>query len=103
MHIIDLLITSGMSSTITLIGVFISQYTNRKSSIENNIWNKREETYKNIRWACEQATDNNLNKNTIGLAMLSSLVNSELLQKEDLEIIENMLDTLQPKEDKDDE
>lgn len=87
MRIIDLLITSGMSSTITLIGVFTSQHLTRKSSKETNILREREEMYRMFRYGIDLVIKE---KNIYGIDILKSLIESDLLQNKDEQIIDKL-------------
>lgn len=64
-----------------LIGVFIT-----------NKWNKREETYRMLRWSCELSTKENKDEKYLGLDSLKGLTQSNILQKDDMEYIDYILD-----------
>lgn len=76
----NVLLGALLASIVGLIGVIIT-------ISRTNKWNKRQETYLNLRWAVDKTESSNIAVKRNGLLMLKLLLKSELLQKEDVEMI----------------
>lgn len=76
------------------IGVVVGQVLLRKGATELDIWRRREETMRMLRWACEQATSTDASKARMGLAALDALSVSELLQQGDENLVDTVIDSL---------
>jgi hypothetical protein len=60
----------------------------RKSAKELDVWRRREETMRLLRWAAEFAVDDEEAKVAVGMATLRALLDSrDLLQEADLEMV----------------
>jgi hypothetical protein len=66
----------------------------RLGALELDKWRRREETMRLLRWAAEQATDDNDDRAVVGIRVLEALGGSELLQAEDQGLIDAVVDAL---------
>lgn len=71
-----------------VIGVLYGHRVTRRGLLEVDTWRRREETMRMLRWAADHAGGSNPNMSDIGFAALTALVDSELLQPEDVNFIE---------------
>lgn len=71
----------------SFLAVLLGQWLPRRSAKELDRWRRREETMRMLRWAAEAAASENSTLSGAGLAVLGELVESELLQSEDLSLV----------------
>ena len=74
--------------------VVLGHYLLRKGANELDVWRRREETMRMLRWASEQAVSNEAAKARMGLAALDALSASELLQEADQALVDAVLDSV---------
>ena len=76
-------------------GVVLGHVLLRKGATELDVWRRREETMRMLRWASEQAVSPGaLATAGMGLAALDALRASELLQAADRELLDAVIDSL---------
>ena len=75
-------------------GVLIGHLLLRKGANELDVWRRREETMRMLRWASELAVSEEDAKARMGVAALAALSESELLQQEDQELVDAVLDSV---------
>lgn len=73
------------------VGALIGHVLGRRASAELDVWRRREETMRMLRWASEQATSNEDGTARMGLAVLDALSESELLQQPDQALVDAVL------------
>lgn len=73
-------------------GSFIGHAWTRKTATELDVWRRREETMRLLRWAAELAVDQDALRADLGVAVLAELDESELLQPPDQPIVTATLD-----------
>lgn len=66
-----------------LLGVVLGHLFLRKGANELDVWRRREETMRMLRWASEQAASKDAAMARMGVAALAAVGNSELLQEPD--------------------
>ena len=76
------------------VGVVVGQVLLRKGARELDVWRRREETMRMLRWASEQAASLDEAKSRMGVAALGALSTSELLQEPDQELVDAVIDSL---------
>jgi hypothetical protein len=76
------------------VGVVVAQLVLRKGANELEVWRRREETMRMLRWASEQAASSDLARARMGVAALDALSTSELLQEPDQDLVDAVLDSL---------
>ena len=76
------------------IGVVLGHALLRKGANELDVWRRREETMRMLRWASEQAASDDEAKSRMGVAALAALSTSELLQQPDQELVDAVIDSL---------
>jgi hypothetical protein len=76
------------------LGVLIGHWLTRKGATELDVWRRREETMRMLRWASEQATSDEDAKARMGVAALAALSDSELLQEPDQALVDAVLDSI---------
>ena len=69
------------------IGVAVGQWPSRKGAVELDVWRRREETMRMLRWASEQAASSDQARANMGVAALEALTTSELMQEADRELV----------------
>ena len=69
------------------IGVVLGQWLSRKGATELDVWRRREETRRMLRWASEQAASSDAARADMGVAALQALSRSELMQEPDRELV----------------
>ncbi|MDK3256696.1 hypothetical protein [Blastococcus capsensis] len=79
---------------LAFLGALIGHLLGRKASTELDVWRRREETMRMLRWASEQATSEEDAKARMGLAVLDALSDSELLQDPDQSLVDAVLDSV---------
>jgi hypothetical protein len=72
----------------------LDQLNSRIEAMELDKWRRREETMRMLRWASEKAVDQAEKARYLGIAALTALGVSELLQKEDRAFIESVMDAV---------
>jgi len=75
-------------------GVVLGQYLVRKGGNELDVWRRREETMRMLRWASEQAASSDPTKARMGVAALAALSTSELLQEADQDLVDAVIDSI---------
>lgn len=80
-------IATVLSPFLALGGVALGAYLTRKSDRELDVWRRREETMRMVRWAVEQILDGDEAGTDAGVVTLRSLMRSELLQAEDYDLV----------------
>jgi hypothetical protein len=80
--------------TLAFLGALIGHLLGRRASNELDIWRRREETMRMLRWASEQATSTEDAKARMGLAVLDALSDSELLQEPDQALVDAVIDAV---------
>ena len=78
----------------SFLGVLIGHVLLRKGANELDVWRRREETMRMLRWASERATSGTDAEARMGLAALDALSDSELLQPPDQALVDAVLDSL---------
>ena len=76
------------------VGVVVGHILLRKGANELDVWRRREETMRMLRWASEQAASNEGAKSRMGVAALGALSTSELLQAPDQDLVDAVIDSL---------
>ena len=76
------------------VGVVVGQVFLRKGASELDIWRRREETMRMLRWASEQAASKDNATSRMGVAALDALSTSELLQEPDQNLVDAVIDSL---------
>ena len=76
------------------VGVVLGHFLLRKGASELDVWRRREETMRMLRWASEQAASGSDAKARIGVAALEALSSSELLQEPDQNLVDAVIDSL---------
>lgn len=79
---------------LAFLGVVVGHGLLRRTANELDVWRRREETMRMLRWASEQAASTEPAKARMGIAALDALNGSDLLQKPDGMIVEAVLDSL---------
>jgi len=81
-------LTAFGAPIVGVFGVLYGHLVTRRGLEQADRWRRREETMRMLRWSAEQASSTDDRVSDIGLAALTGLVDSELLQPEDVEFIE---------------
>ena len=76
------------------LGVVLGHVLVRKGANELDVWRRREETMRMLRWASEQAASADAATSRMGVAALAALSTSELLQQPDQELVDAVIDSL---------
>lgn len=79
---------------LAFLGVVVGHALLRRTANELDLWRRREETMRMLRWASEQAASTEPAKARMGLAALDALGSSELLQEPDGMFVDAVLDSL---------
>lgn len=79
---------------LAFLGVVVGHALLRRTANELDVWRRREETMRMLRWASEQAASVEPAKARMGIAALDALSGSELLQKSDGMIVDAVLVSL---------
>jgi hypothetical protein len=79
---------------LAFLGAVIGHVLLRKGATELDVWRRREETMRMLRWASEHAASADDAKSRMGLAALDALGDSELLQKPDQALVDAVIDSL---------
>jgi hypothetical protein len=79
---------------LAFLGVVAGHALLRRTANELDVWRRREETMRMLRWASEQAASTEPAKARMGLAALDALGSSELLQEPDGMFVDAVLDSL---------
>lgn len=77
-----------------LVGVLLGTWVNRKGSTELETRSKREETLRTLRWAAELAVSEENRTAELGVAQLTALLQSDLLDDKEKLFVEAALDTV---------
>jgi hypothetical protein len=75
-------------------GVVVGHIMLRKGANELDVWRRREETMRMLRWASEQAASPDIATSRMGVAALEALTTSELLQEPDQNLVDAVIDSL---------
>jgi hypothetical protein len=70
-----------------LIGSVIGHLITQRGLSQLDRWRKREETMRILRWAVELAVDQDPNRAAAGLSMLEALLESPMLDDDDVELV----------------
>ncbi len=76
------------------VGVVLGHYFLRKGANELDVWRRREETMRLLRWASELAASGEPAQARMGVAALAALSTSELLQEPDQALVDAVIDSL---------
>jgi hypothetical protein len=76
------------------VGVAVGQIFLRKGANELDVWRRREETMRMLRWASDEAASKDGTKSRMGVAALGALSTSELLQEPDQNLVDAVLDSI---------
>jgi hypothetical protein len=76
------------------VGVLVGDLLLRRGANELDVWRRREETMRMLRWAAEQAVSNDPARANMGVSALTALGSSELLQKADQALVESVMDAI---------
>jgi len=76
------------------VGVVLGHFLLRKGASELDVWRRREETMRMLRWASEQAASGDDARARMGVAALEALSLSELLQEADQNLVDAVIDSL---------
>lgn len=79
---------------LAFLGVVVGHALLRRTANELDVWRRREETMRMLRWASEQAASAEPIKARMGIAALDALSSSELLQQPDSMLVDAVLDSL---------
>ncbi|MEJ7772998.1 MAG: hypothetical protein WKF51_13935 [Geodermatophilaceae bacterium] len=79
---------------LAFLGVVVGHALLRRTANELDVWRRREETMRMLRWASEQAASVEPAKARMGIAALDALSGSELLQEPDGIIVDAVLVSL---------
>ncbi|PWJ50710.1 hypothetical protein SAMN06264364_12286 [Quadrisphaera granulorum] len=79
---------------LSFMAVLIGNLLLRRGATELDIWRRREETMRMLRWAAEQAVSTDDAKARLGVAALQALSTSELLQAPDDALLDAVLDAV---------
>lgn len=77
-------------------GSLLGSWWARRSALELDRWRRREETMRLLRWAVELATERAQDKRKAGITAINALSDSELLQREDRELVAAVTRSLLP-------
>lgn len=75
-------------------GVIIGHLVVRRGASELDVWRRREETMRLLRWASEQAASRDKARARMGVAALAALSSSEMLQEPDQDLVDAVIDAL---------
>lgn len=75
-------------------GVVLGHVLLRKGANELDVWRRREETMRMLRWASELAASQDGARARMGVAALEALSASELLQEPDQNLVDAVIDSL---------
>ena len=79
---------------LAFLGAVIGHVLLRRGATELDVWRRREETMRMLRWASEQAASTDDATSRMGLAALTALSDSELLQEPDQALVDAVIDSL---------
>lgn len=80
---------------LSFVGAWAGVAMGRRTARELDVWRRREETMRLLRWATELAVDDDERKAAAGLATLDGLQDSpDLLQTQDLELVAAVTDAV---------
>ena len=82
------------SPILAFVGVLVGHWLLRRGAKELDVWRRREETMRMLRWAAEQAVSTDEPKARLGVAALEALSTSELLQAPDDALLDAVLDAV---------
>lgn len=72
---------------LAFLGVLVAQAITRRGAVELDLWRRREETMRMLRWAVEAAASGRTAFSAAGLVTLTELVDAEMLQPEDAVLV----------------
>ena len=75
---------------LAFLGAMLGHLFSRKAARELDVWRRREETLRMLRWGAERAVDERGRVGEVGIAALHALSASELLQPEDRDFIDRV-------------
>lgn len=76
------------------VGAILGHWLLRKGATELDVWRRREETMRMLRWASEQAASSDPARAVMGVAALDALSTSELLQTPDQGLVDTVIDSI---------
>lgn len=79
---------------LTFIGVLLAQLITRRGDVELETRSKREETMRTMRWAAELSASDDDRTASLGVAELTALLESDLLDESDKVFVEAALDAV---------
>lgn len=82
--------TAVLSGALAFVGAMVGHVLTRRSSKELDVWRRREETMRMLRWAADRAVAGG-RLSEIGVAALDALGKSELLQSEDQGLVDDVM------------
>lgn len=71
-------------------GSLVGHWWTRRASKELDRWRRREESMRLLRWAVELAVSEEDSKSLAGVVVLDSLLDSPLLDDDDVELVANV-------------
>lgn len=78
-----LVVAGALAPLIAAAVVLVGHLISRKGSTELDNWRRREETLRMLRWGAEKAVDADVRVSEMGIAALTALSQSEMLQSVD--------------------
>lgn len=81
-----------MTPALAFGGALTGHWLNRRGAVELDVWRRREETMRTMRWGVDLALHEDDDKATVGFAALLALAESELLQPEDVPFLTAVTD-----------
>ena len=81
-----------MTPALAFGGALTGHGLNRRGAVELDVWRRREETMRTLRWGVELALDENDDRATVGFAALLALAESEMLQSDDVPFLTAVTD-----------
>lgn len=80
-----------LAGVLAFFGALLGHWVSRKSARELEVWRRREETLRMLRWASEMAVQGG-RAGGIGLTVLMALGRSELLQTPDQDLLDSVME-----------
>jgi len=75
---------------LAFVGVLVANYLNRRGARELDVWRRREETMRMLRWAVDLASAPDDVRSEMGATVLINLVRTELIQDPDRKFVESI-------------
>lgn len=83
--------TAVASGLLAFLGAIVGHLLGRRTAREQERWHRREETMRMIRWAAELATARERDQVELGVTALVALIDSPLVDSEDVTFLRIML------------